>query len=242
VVNGGFALFSGDGSTWQITPNTPNPATPAVLNWILTGSNQVNNVAITQKLGVMFMNTAQGNFPWDIKTTPSAIFDGASSTLLLSENTLAGATNGTAATGGLPVTWATPLPQSTMFVGSHDVCAPAGQGNAGLTADCTQGQLQSGAGATNIDQNGDSNNWKYANYSGNGENINYGTNLTDEGSFPFTNSAHPAGFNAVFCDGSVKFLNASIDGTVYSKILTPAGSKLPVWCKQLPVNQDEFTQ
>jgi hypothetical protein len=27
---------------------------------------------------------------------------------------------------------------------------------------------------------------------------------------------------------------------VYAKILTPAGGRLPTWCRQLPVNVDAF--
>ena len=43
-----------------------------------------------------------------------------------------------------------------------------------------------------------------------------------------------------FCDGGVRFISNTIDGTVYSKIITPAGSKLPLYCKQMPVEQDAF--
>ena len=43
-----------------------------------------------------------------------------------------------------------------------------------------------------------------------------------------------------FCDGAVRFISNTIDGTVYSKIITPAGSKLPVYLKQMPVEQDAF--
>jgi prepilin-type processing-associated H-X9-DG protein len=74
------------------------------------------------------------------------------------------------------------------------------------------------------------------------ENINYGQKLTTEGSFPFSNSAHGGGCNMAFCDGAVRFIPATIDGTVYAKIITPAGSKLPIYARQLPVSQDAFTQ
>ncbi len=45
-----------------------------------------------------------------------------------------------------------------------------------------------------------------------------------------------------FCDGGVRFITNTIDGTVYSKIITPAGSKLPYYLKQQPVSQDAFSQ
>ncbi len=46
----------------------------------------------------------------------------------------------------------------------------------------------------------------------------------------------------VFCDGAVRFISQSIDGTVYSKIITKAGSRLPNYARQLPVSQDAFAQ
>jgi prepilin-type processing-associated H-X9-DG protein len=86
--------------------------------------------------------------------------------------------------------------------------------------------------------------WVNANSPTNGtfDSINYGQNITIEGAFPFSNSGHPGGCNMVFCDGAVRFINSSINGTVYAKIITPAGSRLPTFCKQLPVSQDDFAQ
>ena len=74
-----------------------------------------------------------------------------------------------------------------------------------------------------------------------GANSHHRPDPTAEGTSPFTSSGHPGRFNTVFCDGSVKFLSANIDGTVYSTITTPTGSKLPVWCTQYPVYQDAIT-
>ena len=185
----------------------------------------------------MFMGSNQGNLPWDVKTTPSAIFDGSSTTLLLSENTLTGYSNGSTAAGGLATNWACPIPSFAMFTGSHHVCdapaAPFTPLNASLTCGAA-GALQSVNGT-------DGASWVRSNVNGSFENINYGTNLTIEGGFPFSNSAHPAGFNTVMCDGSVKFLSTSINGTVYSKIITSAGSKLPALFKQMPVDGDAIS-
>jgi hypothetical protein len=36
----------------------------------------------------------------------------------------------------------------------------------------------------------------------------------------------------------VRFIADTIDGTVWAKVLTPQGSKLPPAYKQLPVNMD----
>jgi prepilin-type processing-associated H-X9-DG protein len=68
------------------------------------------------------------------------------------------------------------------------------------------------------------------------------SNLSIKGSFPFSNSGHAGGCNMVFCDGAVRFVSATLDSTVCAKIITPAGSKLPIYAKQLPVEQDSFAQ
>ena len=52
------------------------------------------------------------------------------------------------------------------------------------------------------------------------------------------------------CDGSVHYIKNHINGTVFAKLVTSAGSKLPPApgtsasraSKQLPVNQDQFAQ
>ncbi len=98
------------------------------------------------------------------------------------------------------------------------------------------GHLGHGTASGDIDGPG----WSYANKVGTFENINFGQNLTIEGSYPFSNSAHPSGCNMGFCDGAVRFITNTIDGTVYSKLITPAGSKLPLYCKQMPLSQDAF--
>ena len=89
--------------------------------------------------------------------------------------------------------------------------------------------------------------WDFANHPGNYENIGYGLNLTQKGSFPYINAGHPGGFNVTMCDGSVHYLRNTISGTVWAKLVSSAGSKLPAatagfgGLKQLPVSQDEFT-
>ena len=42
------------------------------------------------------------------------------------------------------------------------------------------------------------------------------------------------------CDGSVKFIKTDIDGTVWSKLITPAGQTLPSQFNQLPLSSDDF--
>ena len=157
-----------------------------------------------------------------------AITDGTTNTILLSENTLAGAGSPSIYSKNTETNWATPLATFCMFFGPPSVCGTAGQ--------CIGGMLQPQAG--NVDGPG----WALANHVGTYANINFGQNLTIEGSFPFSNSGHSGGCNMAFCDGGVRFISATIDGTVYSKIITPAGSKLPIYARQYPVSQDAFVQ
>ena len=124
------------------------------------------------------------------------------------------------------------MPTFAMFIGSSGVCGVPAHNN------CANGQTQL---QPTLDVDGPY--WAYANKVGPPyENINGGQNLTLEGSYPFSNSSHPGGCNMMFCDGAVRFITNTIDGTVYSKLITPAGSKLPYYLKQQPVSQDAFSQ
>ncbi len=243
VVNGGFALWHAVPYGWigsQIDGTETITKTPLI--WAPGVSGYTGTMGVTQKLGVMFLESTfpqgiQVRIPWNVRSSLAGIVDGTSSTVLLSENTLVGAAAPNAYTAGLEGNWATPVPTMTMFIGSSAVCGvPA-------TTDCTAGQLApasviSGAGTASGDNDGPG--WSYANRVGTFENINFGQSLTIEGSYPFSNSAHPSGCNMGFCDGSVRFLTNTLDGTVYSKLITPAGSKLPLYCKQMPLSQDAF--
>jgi prepilin-type processing-associated H-X9-DG protein len=113
----------------------------------------------------------------------------------------------------------------TSFIGASEVCYGG----------CASGSLTPANGA-------DGKAWTFANKIGNYDNINGGQSNAFEGSYPFSNSAHPGGCNMGFCDGAVRYIKSTIDGIVYSKIITPQGSKLPPYCRQLPVNQDSFSQ
>ena len=90
-----------------------------------TGLPWQANAAVTKLLGVMFLGTSKGTYPWDIKTRDIDLSDGASSTLLLTENTLAGFSNGSPLAGGTTTNWACPLPNFCMFTGSPARVHPA---------------------------------------------------------------------------------------------------------------------
>ena len=219
VANGGF-------SRWWFMPNygwssgqSSGPDTTSGAPW---------GPDIAGRMGVMFLGSDNGHAPWDHKTTPTAIVDGSSQTLLLSENVLAGASSGYRIqngpnTSGLVTNWACPHPNAIMFIGSDKV---AGGSLVPSPASGTDGP-----------------GWSFANSKALNplESINYGTyNVATEGAFPFASSFHSGGVNAVFCDGSVRFINDTINGTVYAKLLTPGGSILPPGMRQMPLSSDEY--
>lgn len=227
VVNSGFTLSLDDGSSWQVNPKTLAYG-PSQIDWV-GGGTYIGAKSTTSKLGVMFVGPAKGGYV----TTPAAIYDGASSTILMTENNLAGATLlGTSATGSGPTNWACPLPQVCTFIASRHVCdAGSGDCTKALLGPFTVGGVQA-----------DSLNWGAANNatSGGGENISFGTSLTDKGSSPFPSSGHPGSVNVAMCDGSIRNIPATIDGTVWAKLLSPAGGKLSSLYKQLPLSQDSY--
>jgi len=234
VVNGGF-------TRWHATPGGVSYGWTPTDGVITTFGDNTNGVgwgkANNIKTGVMFLGTDTGAFPWDTRTGSSSIVDGSSTTILASENYLAGNDPNGNQTGGIATNWSCPHPNYIMFTASDTVWT------GGSTPPNTTGSLA-------VTAQIDGNNWKLANNknasttldpSGHSvlESINYGSNLGDKGSFPYPLSAHAGGINVLFCDGSVKFLSDSIDGIVYSKLITPQGSRLPGGLKgyrQLPVD------
>jgi len=243
VVNGGFALWHAAPYGWagsQIDGQASPTTSP--MTWAPAGTTpsatMLGNMGVCQKMGVMFLEStyvqgATAKVPWNLRSTLTGMVDGTSSTALVSENTMTGVSTPTPYSANLETNWATPMPTFSMFIGSSNVCTTTIPVTASTTLNCMAGMLQP---ANDIDGAG----WALANKAGTLENINFGQHLTIKGSFPFSNSAHPGGFNMVFCDGAVRFIPAQIDGTVYSKLLTPAGSRLPLYAKQLPVSQDAF--
>jgi prepilin-type N-terminal cleavage/methylation domain-containing protein/prepilin-type processing-associated H-X9-DG protein len=224
VVNMGFSAFPAGQVGWAGGQTDGTSAIGSSLNW---------TPKILQRTGVMFLGTLQGNFPWDMKTTSSSISDGASTTLLLSENILAGAGGSGTYAGSAPFTsWNTPHPNFIGFLASDNICAGSAPGD-GL---CTSTADLIGSPSSSPP---DGQGWKRANMAGSFENINYGLNLVTEGSFPYPTSRHPGGVNVVMCDGSAKFIQDQIDGIVWSKIITPSGSQLGQF-KQFPVDASDL--
>jgi prepilin-type processing-associated H-X9-DG protein len=232
VVNGGFVLFTGTATSFSSGQTDPT-AWPSTSLITLKDSSGNLSPGVTQRMGVMFLGDSNGNAPWNFKTTPSGISDGASNTLLVSENTLAGYDSGTF-TNGIQTNWACPLPTYCMFIGSAHICD-------GQAASSPAGGSCGTAVLNEINGSGfDS--WQHANFqtTNNYDYINYGQQLSTKGIFPFSNSGHPGGCNMVFCDGAVRFISSTISGNVYARMITPAGSRLPLSYRQAPLSQDAF--
>jgi prepilin-type N-terminal cleavage/methylation domain-containing protein/prepilin-type processing-associated H-X9-DG protein len=246
VANGGFSLWHAIPYAWTAyqsngvqSTSATSPKSPTVLNWsATTGGGTVTNwqnlIGQTQNLGLFFQNPVHlGGSPssasYSTQSSLSGIADGASTTLMVGENTLAGFSQNQTWAGNFATNWACPFPSFCQFIAADDVCG---------TGDCAKAMAGGGLGI-------DAATWSLANSktSGTFKNINYGQqNLTAKGTCPYINSGHPSGANFVFADGAVRFISDSIDGTVYSKIMTPSGSRLPVPLKQMPVSQDAYAQ
>jgi prepilin-type processing-associated H-X9-DG protein/prepilin-type N-terminal cleavage/methylation domain-containing protein len=223
VVNGGF-------SRWWYVPT---------IGWTGRADGGADSAtgpdwgpSIAGQTGVMFLGSDTGKMPWDRKTTAADIADGASQTILATENLHAGYSPGSPRTGGLETNWACPHPNYVMFIASDKICpgghCPVGGVYPTLSASTTSGR--------------DGNAWQKANAKDRGsyESINYGQNFEAEGMSPFPSSNHSGGINVLFCDGSVRFVSDTIDGTVYAKLITPSGSRLPQQYQQLPFASDAY--
>jgi prepilin-type N-terminal cleavage/methylation domain-containing protein/prepilin-type processing-associated H-X9-DG protein len=226
VVNMGFSRWH-----WPVT-STNNTVgwngTPTGGTGTVTGPNWGSDVA--RKTGVFFLGTYGGKMPWDARTTQSGFVDGTSTTILATENLRAGysQTTSSGGSGGAIITnWATPHPNYVGFIASDKICAGG---------DCITGNPLQISGSPQVDGAG----WARANRKGSNEEINIGARIPTEGQAPFPSSNHAGGVNMLFADGAVRFISETIDGTVYAKAITPAGSKLPPFYRQLPVNQDEL--
>ncbi len=243
VVNMGFArwngyTFPGGTASTQVNPvgwNGGSAQTGPSLDW---GSQ------VGKKTGVMFLGTAAGNLPWDQRTTASSIPDGSSTTALLSENLLAGYAENTNSQSGLAglsgpppavINWAAPHPNFMGFMASDNVCMGSAIGDGGCFA---TGDLQLIPANGGFDTGPG---WKRSNSAGSYENVNGSLQVGgEEGSSPYASSRHSGGVNMTMCDGSTRFVKDTIDGRVYAKLLSPAGSQLPPVLKHTPMNQDDL--
>jgi prepilin-type N-terminal cleavage/methylation domain-containing protein len=216
VVNGGF-------SRWHARPELGWAGADGVTAQPGPGPGPDWGTANAVHTGVMFLGTRPGRARWDACSRPASLTDGASQTVLLAEATLAGYSEGTRYSDGVATNWACPHPNFTMFLASDDVC----QGG------CAGGSLRPSGNGT-VDGPG----WDRANRRGSYESINGGRDLREAGSFPYPSSRHTGAVGVALCDGSVRFVRETIDGTVWSKLVTPSGGTLPPVMRQLPLDLD----
>ena len=241
VVNSGYTLAPGYPLGWLSSDDDGGSGLSHWCKWAPEELGVGGVMNVTSKLGVMFPESTFGQantsfvIPWNVRSSIAGVVDGASSTILMAENTLTGfSASPTSYSMNFPTNWACPFPTFTSFVGMPTVCGSTKLLYPQLY-DCTDGQLMPDKG---VDGYG----WALTNVAGTPGSINGGRGNSIEGSYPYPNSAHPGGVNMAFCDGAARFIRATIDGTVYSKLLTPAGSNLPKAVRQLPVDQDAFAQ
>ena len=225
VVNGGFTRWHAELTGWQVNADGSWGIGPA-LDW---------GPIVARQTGVMFLGTSKGNTPWDVRTSAISITDGASTTILLTENILAGAAPGGVAglTGTVPTNWACPHPNFVAFLASDNVCNGGGTGLVG-TGSCGTASPGSRGGKSFGPH------WANANRAGTRENINAGLKVAEKGGSPYPSSHHSGGINVVMCDGSARSIIEVIDGEVWAKLVTPQGSTLPKPFGQAPLKPDDL--
>ena len=210
VVNGGLTGFydsgadTAYGSHWFAEPDGSLVVTTA------GDATQTNTQQNLFRSGVMFAATSDSTQPWNQRHSQSTIKDGLSTTVLVSENVNAGykliGENGIAWASN----WGCPHPNNTSFVVLGD--GTAGAGLAALLDDVTAatGYLYGNANPRTAGGSG----------------INTSLDGSGEGIRPFPNSLHPGGINVAMCDASARFIDQQIDGEIWARLVTSAGSKI----------------
>jgi prepilin-type processing-associated H-X9-DG protein len=222
VVNGGFSRWVGDPTIGWRGRAKGGFSTRAGPDW---------GMDVASQTGVMFLGTDTGKAPWDRRTIPQSIVDGTSQTILATENLRAGFSPGSPATGGLATGWACPHPNVVMFIASDRICPSGRCPTGGTSPTLTPGPY------------GDGDAWALANSPSRNPHESINARAKDaapEGAFPYPSSNHAGGVNVLFCDGSVRFISETIDGTVYANLITPAGRRLPQAIRQLSIQNCEF--
>ncbi|MBI3462291.1 MAG: DUF1559 domain-containing protein [Planctomycetes bacterium] len=222
VLNGGFAFTMGPDSNPDIPAAYhlgPGGSATTGLGWIFmdfdgdgaTGTDK--DKSAMEMMGIFFYEHWPRNRGRRHLHTPRTIRDGLSSTILASENLRTGYNR------DFPIwvgNWASPWAGNCLFFGSGHIC-PNG--------DCSQVdyELANTHTATPAAE----------------EAINASRNLP-EGS-PWVSSNHAgAGVHIVLCDGSLRFLAENVSGSVFAKLITPAGSYLPGRLRQAPLDEKDL--
>jgi prepilin-type N-terminal cleavage/methylation domain-containing protein len=239
AVNLGFFRWHGDGFTAAGWTSIATGGGTGPFSWGTAA--QGGGMGTFKKSGVMFQGTKDGKAPWDMSHNTASIRDGMSTTVLIAENTVGGASQGSARAGGFLTNWAAAHPDFVGFMASDNIC--------GTDGTCANDPLYPTTPSGGTQQDGPA--WVNANVKGPNqfEHINYGSkNSLEEGSHPFANSLHPGGIVVGMCDGSTRFISDDVNGTVWAKLITPDGQTLPVinsgsgivGFRQLPLSADQI--
>jgi prepilin-type N-terminal cleavage/methylation domain-containing protein/prepilin-type processing-associated H-X9-DG protein len=173
---------------------------------------QTGDLQVLKAMGLFFAE----NWPTGSGTVRhhsfKSITDGASNTVMVSENVRAGfdpATNSS---------WASPDVERQSFIISGHACD----------------SFSCAAGMVNYARANDRSTIPYSLQA-----INSSLEQP-EGEAPWPSSYHHGGVNVVFCDGRAQFVSENISGEVYAAIVSPQGESLPAPLKQQPVSGSEY--
>lgn len=239
AVNGGFTRLHAPLSTNPLDPlvgyDPANLAAAPVINW----GTPAGSADAATKMGVLFVGSMENDPAFNYKTKLSSITDGASQTVLACENIFVGMNPADTSTRSV-FSWASPSPNYCMFLGSDKVCRDLSGG----AYNCQ---------ALSPINNADNPKWNQANDRASNllgsMNGGYLANQPNsEGRIPYPNSEHVGGVATLFCDGSAKFVNDTVNGTVWAKALTPQGGKAyynlnggnPLGQRQLPLSSSDL--
>jgi prepilin-type N-terminal cleavage/methylation domain-containing protein len=178
-----------------------------------------------RNMGVMFLDTTQGGTDAHRRHTLESIRDGASFTVMLSENINVGP-GSTFLSGGTQLTtnWACPFPLNTSFFINPVAAFGGGSIDPQLST-----QVQNNTGLYNYSQSANKGSLSppaIVDATANQGGINGDITGINEGQFPYPTSGHPGGVHVVMCDGGVRFIPENIAGEVWARIVTPNGGAL----------------
>jgi hypothetical protein len=167
-------------------------------------------------MGVFWAGSQQGKAIDEGRSTSASISsgDGLSQTIMFAENVNLGLLQSAESTTHGDYTWAFPWTAATgVAICTLDIC-PNGIGGTCNNPDLAGGNLDYGRA-----------NMRTANVAG------YVNNNKErglqEGQSPFASSLHGNVFIVAMCDGHTKIINDDIDGSVYVRLYSPQGGKLP---------------
>jgi len=212
-----------------------------------------------KNMGLLFPGSLNGNTRWDVRRTLASITDGTSYTIMIGENLKAGYVvsypedqneviwydpnhEGQPGQGFVEGTWANPDPYLCAFFVSDDICDSSGNCRTGDTETDSRGNQWQRANWSMANSANATENYKTAAGTPEQENINGAFSATE--GWPYLSSYHPGGVNVVMCDGSTRFISATIDGEVLVKLVSPAGGRRgmqeswPVF--QTPLDEDQL--